>query len=70
MKSWVLSMVNKDTDIELSHYKWGMKLSPELRQLLLDEIAELNQAEPETERRDLPPKDISDSQLFLLWLRS
>jgi hypothetical protein len=69
MKSWMLFMV-KQTDTELNQYNWGMKLSSELRQRLLDEIAELNQAEPETERRDLPPKDISDSQLFLLWLRS
>lgn len=57
-------------DEELTNYKFGDVMSPATRAWILEDIRIQNEAEPENERRDLPPQDISDAQLFLLWLRS
>ncbi len=55
---------------EIARYTWYTPLSPKARQFLLDHIEENQAVEPETERQDYSPKDISDSDLYLLWLRS
>lgn len=61
-----LTVINK-----IGEYTIGSKMSPMLRQQTETEVRELNELEPEIHRRDLSDlQNISDSQLFLLWLRS
>lgn len=55
---------------EIARYTWHTPLSREARQFLIDQIEESQAMEPEINRRDFSPKDISDADLYLLWLRS
>ena len=63
-------MTEDSVKAEIAHYTWFTPLSREARQFLLDRIEESQAVEPETERRDFSAKDISDADLYLLWLCS
>ena len=63
-------MTEDSVKAEIARYTWSTPLSREARQFLLDRIEESQAVEPETERRDFSAKDISDADLYLLWLCS
>lgn len=57
--------------VSVDDYRWGDTLKVEDRQRLLDETREALDADPGTSTTSADvPDDISDGQLYLMWLRA